>query len=409
METSTAHPWFETLRGLGVTLPGHRRVLLVDDEADNLDVLRLLLDEEYEIHVATNGHEALATLERVGEFGVIISDQRMRGMTGVALLTEFSRRAPDTVRMILTAYSDVEPIVAAVNEGSVYRFFLKPWNPHEMRAAVADGLWLYQSRAALERLVDLQGERKKALSETVERLRRTEAELVASERMTTMGRLTSGITHNIRNSLTVMMNLLEMVQQQPTETSVLWAAQKAFRKLGALINLVGDINSLARGELHKVVRLPVEVGPFVEQLLRLFRLEPQGHSRPVQVTIAAGARVLAMDPTKVRQATMALLRNAAQASPEGAGIELGITADAPTNTAIFEVRDNGGGMDASTVTRAAQPFFSAFEPRGLGLGLEIARVVAEGHGGRLELLSAPGSGTIARLHLTAIDPLADNP
>ncbi len=403
MDVSAAHPWFETLRGLGVSLPGHRRVLLVDDEADNLEVLRTLLDDDYEIHVAASGADALAVLARVGEFGVIISDQRMPGMTGVQLLTEFSQRAPETVRMVLTAYSDVDPIVSAVNQGSVYRFFLKPWNPHEMRAAVADGLWLYQSRAALERLVQLQVERKTELSETLERLKRTQDQLVASERMSTLGRLTSGITHNIRNSLTVMMTLLELVQQQPAETATLWAAQKAFRKLNALLNVVSDINLLARGELHKVARGPVEMGPFLDQLLGLFRTEAVGRDRHVKVDLAPEARVLALDATKVRQTLMALLRNAAQASRPGAGIEIRVTVG-KNDVVLFEVADQGAGMDASTMNRAGQPFFSAFQPPGLGLGLEIARVVAEGHGGRLELASTPGKGTVARVWLAETDP-----
>ena len=92
----------------------------------------------------------------------------MPGMTGMELLTEMSRRSPDTVRMMLTAYSDLGPMVAAVNEGSVYRFFLKPWSPDEMRSAVADAVWLYEARAALQQVVGLLGSRKGELERTLD-------------------------------------------------------------------------------------------------------------------------------------------------------------------------------------------------------------------------------------------------
>ena len=148
-------------------------------------------------------------------FAVVISDQRMPGMTGIELLAELERRTPQTVRMMLTAYSDLGPLIAAVNDGSVYRFFLKPWNPDEMRSAISDAMWLHSAQAALSQLVDLLGQRKRDLEATLENLQRVQGELLAAERMTTVGRFSAGIAHNVRNSLTVMMNLLELVQQNP--------------------------------------------------------------------------------------------------------------------------------------------------------------------------------------------------
>ena len=140
-------------------------------------------------------------------------------MTGIELLAEFERRSPQTVRMMLTAYSDLGPLIAAVNDGSVYRFFLKPWNPDEMRSAITDAVWLHSAQAALDQLVDLLAQRKRDLQATLENLQRVQGELMAAERMTTVGRFSAGIAHNVRNSLTVMMNLLELVQQNPVGTA----------------------------------------------------------------------------------------------------------------------------------------------------------------------------------------------
>src|SRR5687767_15124238 len=109
--------WAEELRRMGVAASGPRRVLLVDDEPDNLELLRAVLDEDHEVHTAASGAQALAMLERVDGFALVVSDQRMPGMTGIELLSEIARRWPQTVRMVLTGYSDLSPIVSAINEG----------------------------------------------------------------------------------------------------------------------------------------------------------------------------------------------------------------------------------------------------------------------------------------------------
>jgi len=103
---------------MGVQVAGSRRILLVDDEPENLDVLSVLLEDDFDIHVAHGGKEALAIFSKVGDFASVISDQRMPGMTGVELMIELRRLAPATVRMVLTGYSDLPPIVAAVNKAT---------------------------------------------------------------------------------------------------------------------------------------------------------------------------------------------------------------------------------------------------------------------------------------------------
>jgi CheY-like chemotaxis protein len=262
-----APSWSQQLEALGVAFQSPRRVLLVDDEPENLQVLSALLEENCDVHTAESGAQALAMVERGPPFAAVVSDQRMPGMTGMELLTEMSRRSPDTIRMMLTAYSDLGPMVAAVNEGSVYRFFLKPWSPDEMRSAIADAVWLYEARAALHQVVGLLGNRKGELERTLAHLKRAQGEFLAAERLSTVGRFSAGIAHNIRNSLTVMMNLLELVQQNPAEQAVLAAAQRAFETLDALLRLVNDVNALGKGKLHSAARSPVEMAPFIDRLL----------------------------------------------------------------------------------------------------------------------------------------------
>jgi CheY-like chemotaxis protein len=394
---SPAPAWSQQFRKMGVEVAGSRRVLLVDDERENLEVLGALLEDDFEIHLALGGAEALSLFSRVGDFAAVISDQRMPGMTGVELLTELGRRAPATVRMVVTAYTDLPPIVAAVNEGSVYRLFLKPWNPHEMRAAVEDAVWMYEAEGALKRLVTLLALRKRDLAVTLENLQRSQLELLASERMSTLGRFSAGITHNIRNSLTVMMHLLDVVQQDPTEKELVRSAQHAFQTLDSLLHLANDVNALARGRLDAINASPVSVAPFLGRITAEFAEEPLGRTHPTAVTIAPSATVLSFDPARLSKAVLALVRNTARTSAVGTTVEIVVhplPAPPQSQQACLEIRASEAGRPGIGALPPGSP-----ESAELALGLEVARVVAEAHGGRLSVRPRAGTSDAIELWL----------
>lgn len=117
------------------------RILLVDDERNVLRSLeRLLMEEEYEIVTAASGQEGLEVLERSGPFRLVISDYRMPAQNGVEFLTEVCRRWPETERMILSGYADTAAIVAAINQGQIYKFIAKPWNDDELLQTIREAL-----------------------------------------------------------------------------------------------------------------------------------------------------------------------------------------------------------------------------------------------------------------------------
>ena len=115
---------------------GRTRVLFVDDEERILNALQALFRADYDVFTAASG---AAALEIVGKAGIhiVVSDQRMPGMTGVELLREVRRIAPHTVRLLLTGYSDLPALVGCVNEGEVFRYVKKPWDNAEIRATLA--------------------------------------------------------------------------------------------------------------------------------------------------------------------------------------------------------------------------------------------------------------------------------
>ena len=121
--------------------PGRKQpaVLFVDDEERVLNALTALFRDSYDVTVATSGEQALQ-LAKGRPFHVIVSDQRMPGMLGVELLRELKLVAPNSVRMLLTGYSDLAAIVGSVNDGEVFRFVSKPWNQDDLKATIDEAV-----------------------------------------------------------------------------------------------------------------------------------------------------------------------------------------------------------------------------------------------------------------------------
>lgn len=120
------------------------KILCVDDEPNVLEGLKLHLRRHYTVHTATGGPLALKCLEREGPFAVVLSDMRMPGMDGAILLGQIRRRSPDTTRMLLTGHADLDSAIAAVNEGQLFRFLLKPCPPLTLLQAFEAGIAQYR-------------------------------------------------------------------------------------------------------------------------------------------------------------------------------------------------------------------------------------------------------------------------
>ncbi|MCC5900198.1 MAG: response regulator [Phormidium sp. BM_Day4_Bin.17] len=112
------------------------KILVVDDEPDNLDLLDRVLSPTYEVLRASSGQEALQILSQEQDIAVIVSDQRMPKMTGTEFLSLTAMQYPDMIRILVTAYTDVDDLVEAINSGKVFKYVTKPWHVDELRAVV---------------------------------------------------------------------------------------------------------------------------------------------------------------------------------------------------------------------------------------------------------------------------------
>jgi len=121
-----------------------RKVMFVDDQEEVLALLRQQLGREFDSVFVDSGAEALARLQAEGPFAAVVADYSMPEMDGIGLLREVHDRAPETVTIMLTAYTDLEVAVGALHEGRIFRFLNKPWKPALLRRVVQDALEQYR-------------------------------------------------------------------------------------------------------------------------------------------------------------------------------------------------------------------------------------------------------------------------
>lgn len=146
------------------------RILFIDDEKNILNSLnRLFFEEEYEIMLANSPGEAIEIIKAL-EVPVIVSDQRMPSMTGVEFFTEARNIQGDSIRIILTGYSDVEAAQKAINKGAVYRFLSKPWDDNELKNTIKQAIEYYRLQKSNQQLFEENLERNTELKSLNENL-----------------------------------------------------------------------------------------------------------------------------------------------------------------------------------------------------------------------------------------------
>jgi len=140
-----------------MTSPTPPRILVVDDEEAILETMAFTFADDYEVYTSSDARSALQLLDEKAPFAVVLTDQRMPHMDGVEFLAEVCRRHPATVRMILTGFSDMQAIVQAINDGHVYAYISKPWEPDHLKQVMKQAVEHHELTIENERLVlDLQ-------------------------------------------------------------------------------------------------------------------------------------------------------------------------------------------------------------------------------------------------------------
>jgi signal transduction histidine kinase len=331
------------------------------------------------------------------EYDMVISDQRMPGITGVELLREVRRLYPDTVRIIISAYSDATAMLDAINVGEVYRFILKPWDPEQVENVVRQGLEFRLQGLVIKRLVDELHAKNIDLERAVERLRTTQEKLLRSAKLATVGQLTSSIVRELKNHVTGVKILAEAVERAQVPGELAEYVQLGVDSAQSLFDLISGLNAFAHKDRWKLKRNRHDLNVLIEKALKVVRLDGRLAQRHLDFRPAAGLPEAILDGEKVRQVVVNLVLNAMDATEPGGRIAV-VTSVPEPGLLQFTVSDNGVGMPAELLQRLTDPFVTASQD-GLGLGLEVCRRVVEAHGGRFDIKSAPEQGTAVEVIL----------
>src|SRR5271156_6360333 len=172
-------------------------VLYVDDEERSLTNFTRAYGEEFRILTATSAQEGLNLFEQhADEIGILMTAQRMPGERGVWLLERSRQLRPRVLRMLVTAYADMDAAIAAVNSGAIYKYITKPWDPPQLELTLRQGLEFFM----------VQAERDQLLHEKMSVLRN----MMIADRIVSLGLLAAGLSHNIRNSLVAVKTFLDL-------------------------------------------------------------------------------------------------------------------------------------------------------------------------------------------------------
>lgn len=121
------------------------KILYVDDEENNLNSFKAAFRREYDVTVALSAIDAL-TLIKENNYHIIITDQRMPGMTGVEFLASIVKDFPEPIRMLLTGYADIQAVIDAINKGQIYQYITKPWDEQQMRVIINNAFEIFSLR-----------------------------------------------------------------------------------------------------------------------------------------------------------------------------------------------------------------------------------------------------------------------
>ncbi|OGR10086.1 MAG: hypothetical protein A2341_21330 [Deltaproteobacteria bacterium RIFOXYB12_FULL_58_9] len=406
-------------------------ILVVDDEPNNLALLERVLHRDYQVDTAASGEEALDLLEKK-TYAVVLSDEKMPGMSGVQFLAQVLRRAPNTVRMIVTGYSDLQSTTDAINVAGISGYVTKPFTTEQLLGAIAKAVQLSDLVVRNSELVSQLNEANRLLEMNLADLKRevqmAHAHIMLTDRMASLGILAAGVSHEINNPLTfVMANLsfitaeLEAVGQgvkKPCSSCGVADDERRIQLLKNLDEVQAVLNEVheGTGRIKNIVRdlktfarpsskddSIVELRPIIESTINMAWNEIRHRSRLIK-DFADVPSVKASE-TKLAQVFLNLLINAAHAIPEGFAQEntIRITTSAESgDRVVVEVRDSGKGIEPENLDRIFVPFFSTKQVgEGTGLGLAICHGIVTSLGGEITAESTVGQGSCFRVVLPA--------
>jgi two-component system sensor histidine kinase HydH len=238
-----------------------------------------------------------------------------------------------------------------------------------------------------------------ALLRDVTEMRRMEREMKQKERLSLLGDTAASVAHEVRNPLNAISMAAQRLEREYTSREGMEEARSFFRilreEVKRLDGIVGQFLSLARPS--KLNLREVDLNKLVEETATLLEEEAASHSVKIRTTPGNIPRLM-LDPDEMKKAVMNILRNGVEAAGQGGSVR--VSAGLLDKMVALRIEDSGKGMAPELMGKVFQPYFTT-KDGGTGLGLSIAQRVVADHGGRIDVDSAPGEGTVFTIWLRA--------
>ncbi len=373
------------------------RILLVDDEQDIREVLGIALtDMGYEVLTADNGRAALEIFTRKRP-PVVLTDIKMPVMDGIELLRRIKQADPETEVVMITGHGDMDLAVKSLKyEAS--DFITKPINVDALEIAL---------KRVQERI--LMRTRLREYTEHLEALVREKTQL--QDHLASLGLMIGSISHSIKGLLTGLdggMYLLDTGIEKDDRERIEQGRRTVKLAVERIRKMVLDILFYAKD--RQLERRPVKLADFCREVADGMRVHFDTLGIDFRMQCREGADTFDADADLLRSGLINILENAADAcmkqkNPRKKAVVFGCTAD--EQQVRFTVEDNGIGMDLETREKIFTLFFSSKGSRGTGLGLFIANHVVRQHGGRIEVSSTPGRGSLFTITIPRQAPASE--
>ncbi len=363
-------------------------ILYVDDERENLEAFEDEFGEYFTIKTAQCGPDALQIIA-TEPVALILVDQRMPQMTGVEVLEETSRLDPRIIRILITAYADIEAVIDAINRGNVYQYIKKPWEHEDLRMGIMRGLEHYHAERERERLQ----------AERIHNMKK----MIQSNRLAAVGTMVSGLVHEIRNPMVSIQTFLQLVPKKMDDKEFL-------SKYGAIAKEEADrIERLLEALLSfarpaRPVLRPCDLNEVTEKVKQLVEFQARKRNVHIQTVKDETMDKALADPSQIMQVMQNLAINAIQAMGQsGTSGTLHLRTfsaqrEDGTDYVGVEVRDTGPGIPKDLIDKIFDPFFTTKED-GTGLGLSVSYQIINEHNGFIEVKSEEGKGTVFHFYL----------
>jgi signal transduction histidine kinase len=345
-------------------------ILCVDDEIDNVDALERLFRKKYNVLKATSGKDALKLLDQ-NPVALIITDQRMPEMTGVEFLERTISTYPETVRILLTGYTDIESVIAAVNKGQIFRYLTKPWDPVDLSNTVDHAV----DRFAIGQELKIKNQELEAALKELQTLDKAKSNFMIL------------INHELKTPLTSMINFLALLNETKLSEDQELYVEKVHQNTERLKSLIEDVLLLSRAELNQLSINPKKIT--ATSFLPELKLETKEMLLQKQQTVRENFSLqgFTADYRLLGQVIDRLVHNAAKFGQEKTEVQLnGEVVDGKYRVSVI---NKGSPISASVIDKVFKPFFIDEDvmnhSKGMGLGLSVAQAILKKHNSSLNI------------------------